>query len=108
MAGSGSSTDDLEYYLVALTIQFACMIFKASLSRDHISGLSCGEWHPKDKETILTSSEDGSMRIWDVNNFQSQKQAMGFGKNTALCSSGETGTVLAQIIMKIYEICVKM
>lgn len=43
-------------------------------TKGHITGLSCGEWHPKDKETILTSSEDGSVRIWDVNNFQSQKQ----------------------------------
>ncbi|KAL8543875.1 hypothetical protein ACS0TY_004433 [Phlomoides rotata] len=45
-------------------------------TKGHITGLSCGEWHPKDKETILTSSEDGSVRIWDVNNFQSQKQVI--------------------------------
>ncbi|MCO5607996.1 hypothetical protein L7F22_062199 [Adiantum nelumboides] len=40
----------------------------------HISGLTGGEWHPKDKQTILTSSEDGSLRIWDVNDFKTQKQ----------------------------------
>ncbi|KAK6164345.1 hypothetical protein DH2020_001209 [Rehmannia glutinosa] len=43
-------------------------------TKGHISGLTCGEWHPKSKETILTSSEDGSLRIWDVNDFKSQKQ----------------------------------
>lgn len=43
-------------------------------TKGHISGLTCGEWHPKDKATILTSSEDGSLRIWDVNEFKTQKQ----------------------------------
>lgn len=43
-------------------------------TKGHISGLTCGEWHPRTKETILTSSEDGSLRIWDVNDFNSQKQ----------------------------------
>ncbi|XP_062148051.1 uncharacterized protein LOC133856989 [Alnus glutinosa] len=45
-------------------------------TKGHISGLTCGEWHPKNKETILTSSEDGSLRIWDVNDFKSQKQVI--------------------------------
>lgn len=43
-------------------------------TKGHISGLTWGEWHPRTKETILTSSEDGSLRIWDVNNFKTQKQ----------------------------------
>lgn len=47
-------------------------------TKGHISGLTGGEWHPKEKETILTSSEDGSLRIWDVNDFKSQKQVCGF------------------------------
>ncbi|KAK4281344.1 hypothetical protein QN277_012852 [Acacia crassicarpa] len=45
-------------------------------TKGHITGLTCGEWHPKTKETILTSSEDGSLRIWDVNDFKSQKQVI--------------------------------
>ncbi|KAM6565022.1 hypothetical protein CsatB_025020 [Cannabis sativa] len=45
-------------------------------TKGHITGLTWGEWHPKTKETILTSSEDGSLRIWDVNNFTSQKQVI--------------------------------
>jgi len=47
-------------------------------TKGHITGLTCGEWHPKTKETILTSSEDGSLRIWDVNDFTSQKQVWKF------------------------------
>lgn len=45
-------------------------------TKGHISGLTGGEWNPKSKETILTSSEDGSLRIWDVSDFQSQKQVI--------------------------------
>lgn len=45
-------------------------------TKGHISGITGGEWHPDKKETILTSSEDGSLRIWDVNDFKSQKQVL--------------------------------
>ncbi|KAI3802075.1 hypothetical protein L1987_30200 [Smallanthus sonchifolius] len=45
-------------------------------TKGHITGLTCGEWNPNTKETILTSSEDGSLRIWDVNDFKSQKQVI--------------------------------
>ncbi|EPS67899.1 hypothetical protein M569_06873, partial [Genlisea aurea] len=45
-------------------------------TKGHISGLTGGEWHPKSKETILTSSEDGSLRIWDVNDTKTQKQVI--------------------------------
>ncbi|KAG0453814.1 hypothetical protein HPP92_025118 [Vanilla planifolia] len=45
-------------------------------TKGHISGLTSGEWNPKSKETILTSSEDGSLRIWDINDLKSQKQVI--------------------------------
>ncbi|OEL27975.1 WD repeat-containing protein 70 [Dichanthelium oligosanthes] len=45
-------------------------------TKGHISGLTGGEWNPKSKETILTSSEDGSIRLWDVSDFKSQKQVI--------------------------------
>ncbi|XP_020591411.1 WD repeat-containing protein 70 [Phalaenopsis equestris] len=45
-------------------------------TKGHISGLTGGEWNPKSKETVLTSSEDGSLRVWDVNDFTSQKQVI--------------------------------
>lgn len=45
-------------------------------TKGHITGLTCGEWNPKARETILTSSDDGSLRIWDVNDFTTQKQVI--------------------------------
>ncbi|KAM1044514.1 hypothetical protein ACFX13_036386 [Malus domestica] len=45
-------------------------------TKGHISGLTCGEWNPKSKNTILTSSEDRSLRIWDVNDLKTQKQVI--------------------------------
>ncbi|KAL5712100.1 hypothetical protein ACHQM5_014302 [Ranunculus cassubicifolius] len=45
-------------------------------TKGHITGLTCGEWHPREKQTVLTSSEDGSLRVWDVNDFNSQKQVI--------------------------------
>ena len=35
-------------------------------TKGHISELTGGDWNPKSKETILTSSEDGSIGLWDV------------------------------------------
>jgi len=35
-------------------------------TKGHTSPLTCGTWHPRHKEEFLTSSEDGSCRIWDM------------------------------------------
>eukprot|EP00271_Cylindrocystis_brebissonii_P004926 TRINITY_DN16869_c0_g1_i2.p1 TRINITY_DN16869_c0_g1~~TRINITY_DN16869_c0_g1_i2.p1 ORF type:complete len:815 (-),score=192.18 TRINITY_DN16869_c0_g1_i2:440-2884(-) len=45
-------------------------------TKGHISGLTAGEWHPVERHTALTSSEDGSVRIWDTANFKTQKQVV--------------------------------
>ncbi|KAL2632458.1 hypothetical protein R1flu_017144 [Riccia fluitans] len=45
-------------------------------TKGHISGLTAGQWHPKEREKALTSSEDGSLRIWDVTDFKTQKQVI--------------------------------
>ncbi|GFR46159.1 hypothetical protein Agub_g7687 [Astrephomene gubernaculifera] len=37
-------------------------------TRGHVSGLTGGWWHPTDRYTALTSSEDGTVRIWDTHN----------------------------------------
>eukprot|EP00192_Tetraselmis_astigmatica_P008785 CAMPEP_0117652634 /NCGR_PEP_ID=MMETSP0804-20121206/2736_1 /TAXON_ID=1074897 /ORGANISM="Tetraselmis astigmatica, Strain CCMP880" /LENGTH=689 /DNA_ID=CAMNT_0005458703 /DNA_START=115 /DNA_END=2184 /DNA_ORIENTATION=- len=34
-------------------------------TKGHISGCTFGMWHPEDRFTALTSSEDGSLRLWD-------------------------------------------
>uniref|UniRef100_A0A061QZ94 Wd repeat-containing protein 70-like n=1 Tax=Tetraselmis sp. GSL018 TaxID=582737 RepID=A0A061QZ94_9CHLO len=37
-------------------------------TKGHISGCTFGSWHPSDRFTALTSSEDGSIRLWDCEN----------------------------------------
>ncbi|KAG2425173.1 hypothetical protein HXX76_013927 [Chlamydomonas incerta] len=37
-------------------------------TKGHISGLTGGWWHPSDKFTALTASEDGTVRVWDTHN----------------------------------------
>ncbi|KAI8844762.1 transcription factor [Chytridium lagenaria] len=34
----------------------------------HTSSLTACRWHPSDKNTFITSSLDGTVRIWDINN----------------------------------------
>ena len=36
-------------------------------TKGHCSPCTGGAWHPYEKHTVLTSSADGSMRVWDVN-----------------------------------------
>lgn len=35
-------------------------------TKGHTSPLTCGSWHPKVKDEFLTTSEDGTCRLWDV------------------------------------------
>ena len=35
-------------------------------TRGHIMGCTSGAWHPRDKSVVLTSSEDGTLRLWDI------------------------------------------
>ncbi|XP_042012055.1 WD repeat-containing protein 70-like [Salvia splendens] len=73
---SGKSMTAMDLHWVSLSRKTDMYIRDLKNTKGHISGLTCGEWHPKDKQTILTSSEDGSLRIWDVNDFKSQKQML--------------------------------
>lgn len=42
----------------------------------HISGLTSGAWHPNDKNTFITASQDSTIRIWDVENKRKQKEVI--------------------------------
>ena len=37
-----------------------------SLPAGHVTNCTGGCWHPTDKTTALTCSEDGTLRVWDV------------------------------------------
>jgi WD40 repeat protein len=34
-------------------------------TKGHVSGCTNGQWHPTDRFTAMTSSSDGTIRIWD-------------------------------------------
>eukprot|EP00887_Chlorella_sp_A99_P001654 scaffold8.g1654.t1 len=35
-------------------------------TKGHVSGCTGGRWHPLDKGSALTSSDDGTVRVWDM------------------------------------------
>ena len=35
-------------------------------TKGHCSPCTSGRWHPQDKNTVLTASADGSLRLWDA------------------------------------------
>lgn len=35
-------------------------------TKGHVAAILDGKWHPKEKNIFMTSSLDGSVRIWDV------------------------------------------
>ncbi|KAL1139020.1 hypothetical protein AAG570_009081 [Ranatra chinensis] len=42
-------------------------------TKGHVAPLTCGTWHPRVKEEFLTSSEDGTCRLWDVKSHLNHK-----------------------------------
>ncbi|XP_031554447.1 WD repeat-containing protein 70-like isoform X2 [Actinia tenebrosa] len=45
-------------------------------TKGHVATLNCGRWHPKVKEEFLTCSDDGTLRLWDVNNHNKNKKVI--------------------------------
>ena len=37
-------------------------------TRGHIMACTSGAWHPRDRSVVLTASEDGTLRLWDITN----------------------------------------
>jgi WD repeat-containing protein 70 len=35
-------------------------------TKGHVSNVTCGSWHPTDKNIFMTSSLDSTIRIWDI------------------------------------------
>eukprot|EP00953_Heterococcus_sp_UTEX-ZZ885_P004891 3120-Heterococcus_DN1.PRE.1 len=36
-------------------------------TKGHITNVTAGQWHPSEKNTVMTSAMDGTVRIWDLN-----------------------------------------
>jgi len=45
-------------------------------TKGHTAMLNQGAWHPKDRTEFMTCSNDGSVRLWDVNNRKKHKNIM--------------------------------
>ncbi|CAI5486032.1 unnamed protein product [Closterium sp. Naga37s-1] len=45
-------------------------------TKGHIAGLTTAQWHPCERHSALTASDDGSLRIWDVRDFKSQTKVV--------------------------------
>ncbi|KAF9513687.1 hypothetical protein BS47DRAFT_1362247 [Hydnum rufescens UP504] len=68
----------------------------------HVGELTSGAWHPKDPNTFITSSNDSTIRIWDVGNKRKQKTAIvvkskdrGTRTKITSCNYSPDGTIIA-------------
>ncbi|KAG9071475.1 hypothetical protein KI688_005687 [Linnemannia hyalina] len=61
------------------------------LTSGHVAALTSGAWHPYTKDRFITSSTDGSIRLWDVENTRKQADVIAYktkerGGRTAVTS----------------------
>lgn len=70
-------------------------------TKGHVAPLTCGSWHPKERQEFLTSSEDGTCRLWDVwrphqhKSIIKVKAANGLKTAPTTCSYNLDGSVIA-------------
>ncbi|KAF9274000.1 hypothetical protein BGZ88_003348, partial [Linnemannia elongata] len=48
------------------------------LTSGHVAALTSGAWHPYTKDRFITSSTDGSIRLWDVENTRKQADVIAY------------------------------
>ncbi|KAB8349651.1 hypothetical protein FH972_023670 [Carpinus fangiana] len=58
-------------------------------TKGHISELTSGAWHPKNRDLCVTAGTDSTLRIWDVNNPRSQRDVI-VHRSKAAGSAGRT------------------
>lgn len=58
-------------------------------TKGHISEVTCGAWHPTNKDLCVTAGTDSTLRIWDVNSPRQQKDIIVHKAKTA-GSAGRT------------------
>ncbi|KAG0211686.1 hypothetical protein BGX28_007580 [Mortierella sp. GBA30] len=61
------------------------------LTSGHVAALTSGAWHPYTKDRFITSSTDGTIRLWDVENIRKQADVIAYktkerGGRTAVTS----------------------
>ncbi|KAG0269026.1 hypothetical protein BGZ95_002222 [Linnemannia exigua] len=48
------------------------------LTSGHVAALTSGAWHPYTKDRFITSSTDGTIRLWDVENTRKQADVIAY------------------------------
>lgn len=70
-------------------------------TKGHIAGLTCGVWHPRDKEEFMTAGRDGTCRLWHTNRPESQRNVIkarastGLKTNPITCAYNRDGLLVA-------------
>lgn len=68
-------------------------------TKGHVSGICGGKWHPHDRNTAMTCSEDGTIRLWDTENIEQKTVVKPTLKKpgrvavTACCFSPDGGAI---------------
>eukprot|EP01125_Pyxidicula_operculata_P014761 TRINITY_DN4959_c0_g1_i2.p1 TRINITY_DN4959_c0_g1~~TRINITY_DN4959_c0_g1_i2.p1 ORF type:complete len:602 (-),score=164.84 TRINITY_DN4959_c0_g1_i2:214-2019(-) len=78
--------------------------FDMASTKGHISRITSAFWHPTQKDTIITGSQDSSIRFWDVNQSKKHKQIVklrndqGASRSPVMtCSMSHDGKLLVAI-----------
>ncbi|EON66606.1 hypothetical protein W97_05852 [Coniosporium apollinis CBS 100218] len=58
-------------------------------TKGHIAEVTCGVWHPTNRDLCVTAGTDSTLRIWDANNKRAQKEVI-VHKSRIAGSAGRT------------------
>ena len=45
-------------------------------TKGHVMGMVGGQWHPTETNIVMTASTDGTVRLWDVENHQKNRDVI--------------------------------
>jgi len=71
-------------------------------TKGHVAALTTCNWHPIDKQTFITSSEDNTIRIWDVEDPKHHREVIVYKTNrpnvrnhVTACTINQQGNMIA-------------
>lgn len=67
---------DRDGYVKGTTVKGDQYIRDMSNTKGHTALLNCCMWHPKDRDQFLTCSNDGTLRIWNVNDMAKKQKTV--------------------------------
>eukprot|EP00898_Chlorokybus_atmophyticus_P000228 jgi/Chlat1/1205/Chrsp115S00742 len=79
MATSGAAKFkifDRDGLMVGETVRGDMYLRDAKHTKGHLTAVTGGQWHPTERNTVLTCSEDGTLRVWDTSDLKQQKHVI--------------------------------